>query len=158
MDKIIFNRLKEPYGEFSNFYPISISVDLKEYKSSEHYYQSKKYENTKWEDHVRSQNKPFEAAREGRRKDLPMRSDWNEVRLLVMRRALIAKFKKIDHMKNLLLSTGNAEIVEYSDKDYFWGRGKDGAGYNMMGKLLMELREEIKIEEERKDKFFKNNS
>jgi len=154
MDKIIFSRLKEPYGEFSNFYPIMISVDLKEYKSSEHYYQSKKYEGTKWEDHIRSQEKPFEAAREGRRDDLPLREDWKDVKLLVMRRALVAKFKRDDRMKNLLLSTGNTEIVEYSKKDYFWGRNEDGAGYNMLGKLLMELREEIKIEEDRKEKFF----
>jgi ribA/ribD-fused uncharacterized protein len=154
MDKIIFCKLKDPYGEFSNFYPISISVDLKEYKSSEHYYQSKKYEGTEWEDHIRSQDKPYEAAREGRRKDLPLREDWENVKLLVMRRALVAKFKKLDHMKNLLLSTGNAEIVEYSKKDYFWGRNEDGAGYNMLGKLLMELREEIKNEENRKEMFF----
>jgi len=154
MNKITFNRLKDPYGEFSNFYPISIHIDSKEYKSSEHYYQSKKYENTKWEDHVRSQEKPYEAAREGRRKDLPLREDWEDVKVLVMRRILIAKFKRIEYMRNLLLSTGNAEIVEYSDKDYFWGRGKDGAGYNMLGKLLMEMREEIKNEEERKEKFF----
>jgi len=154
MNKITFNRLKDPYGEFSNFYPISIHIDSKEYKSSEHYYQSKKYENTKWEDHVRSQEKPYEAAREGRRKDLPLREDWEDVKVLVMRRILIAKFKRIEYMRNLLLSTGNAEIVEYSDKDYFWGRGKDGAGYNMLGKLLMEMREEIKSEEERKEKFF----
>jgi len=154
MDKIIFNRLKEPYGEFSNFYPISIHIDSKEYKSSEHYYQSKKYEGTEWEDHIRSQEKPFDAAREGRREDLPLRKDWEDVKLLVMRRALIAKFKKLDHMRNLLLSTDNVEIVEYSKKDYFWGRNEDGAGYNMLGKLLMELREEIKIEEERKERFF----
>jgi ribA/ribD-fused uncharacterized protein len=154
MDRITFNRLKDPYGEFSNFYPISIDIDSKEYKSSEHYYQSKKYEDTKWEDHVRSQEKPYEAAREGRRKDLPLREDWEDVKVLVMRRILIAKFKRIEYMRNLLLSTGNAEIVEYSDKDYFWGRGKDGAGYNMLGKLLMEMREEIKNEEERKEKFF----
>jgi ribA/ribD-fused uncharacterized protein len=71
-----------------------------------------------------------------------------------MRRALVAKFKNIESMKNLLLFTGTAEIVEYSNKDYFWGRGRDGAGYNMLGKILMELREEIRYEEIKKNKFF----
>ena len=154
MNKIIFCKTRDPFGEFSNFYPISISVDLKEYKSVEHYYQSQKHENTEWEEHIRSQDKAFEAAREGRRKDLPLRKDWNEVKLLVMKRALVAKFKKIDHMKNLLLSTDGIELVEYSKKDYFWGRNEDGVGYNMLGKMLMELREEIKNEEERKERFF----
>lgn len=154
MEKIVFCRLNEPFGEFSNFYPIAITIDSKDYRSTEHYYQSKKFDGTKWEEHVRNQDKPFEAAREGRRNDLPIRTDWNEVKLLVMRRALIAKFKRIDKMRNLLLSTGTTELVEYSKKDYFWGRNEDGAGYNMLGKLLMELREEIRIEEERKDKFF----
>lgn len=153
-EKIIFWKTKEPFGEFSNFYPITINVDLKDYKSVEHFYQSKKFEGTEWEEHIRSQDKAFEAAREGRRKDLPLRKDWNEVKLLVMKRALSAKFKKIDCLKNLLLSTGNTELVEYSKKDYFWGRNEDGAGFNMLGKMLMELREEIKIEEERKERFF----
>jgi len=154
MKQIIFRKLKEPFGEFSNFYPITITIDGRDYKSTEHYYQSKKYEGTEWEEYIRNQDKPGGAAHEGRRDDLPLRSDWNEVKLLVMRRALVAKFKKIDRMRNLLLSTGNAEIVEYSKTDYFWGRNEDGAGYNMLGKLLMELREEIKVEEERKNKFF----
>lgn len=153
-EKIIFCKTKGPFGEFSNFYPITINVDLKNYKSVEHFYQSKKFEGTKWEEHIRNQNKPFEAAREGRRDDLLLREDWKEVKLLVMRRALVAKFKKIDRFKNLLLSTDNIELVEYSKKDYFWGRNEDGIGYNMLGKLLMELREEIRIEEDKKDKFF----
>jgi ribA/ribD-fused uncharacterized protein len=154
MEKIIFYTTKGPFGEFSNFYPIIINVGLVDYKSVEHYYQSKKYEGTEWEEHIRNQDKPRDAAREGRRDDLPLRKDWKDAKLLVMRRALIAKFKNIDRLKNLLLSTGNAELVEYSKKDYFWGRNEDGAGYNMLGKLLMEMREEIKIEEDRKDRFF----
>jgi len=158
MEKIIFCKLKKPFGEFSNFYPVTLIIDSKQYKSVEHYYQSKKFEGTIWEEHIRNQDRAFEAACEGRRKELPLRGDWEEVKLLVMKRALVAKFKNIERFKNLLLSTGTAELIEYSKKDYFWGRNEDGAGYNMLGKLLMEMREEIKIKEERKDKFFKNNS
>lgn len=153
-EKIIFRKLSEPYGEFSNFYPITIIIDSKEYKSVEHFYQSKKYEGTEWEEKIRNQPSAWEAKKLGRKEELPLRKDWEQVKLLVMRRGLIAKFKRNEKMKNLLLSTDNIEIVEYSKYDYFWGRNEDGAGYNMLGKLLMELREEIKIEEERKNTFF----
>ena len=153
MEKIIFCKIKEPYGEFSNFYPVTFTIGSKDYKSVEHFYQSQKFKNTKWEEYIRNQNKPFEAAREGRRKDLPLRIKWEEIKLLVMRQALIAKFR-IERFRNLLLSTGTTELVEYSKKDYFWGRNEDGAGYNMLGKMLMEMREEIKNEEEKKERFF----
>lgn len=156
MEKITFCKIKDPYGEFSNFYPITIFVDLKKYASVEHYYQSQKFKGTIWEEKIRLEKTAWEAKKLAWSDDASpfLLKEWDDIKLLVMKRALVAKFKKIDRMKNLLLSTGNAEIVEYSKKDYFWGRNEDGIGYNMLGKLLMELREEIKSEEIRKERFF----
>jgi predicted NAD-dependent protein-ADP-ribosyltransferase YbiA (DUF1768 family) len=44
------------------------------------------------------------------------------------------------------MDTGTEELIEDSPVDYYWGCGADGSGKNMLGKLLMELREELKGE------------
>ena len=153
--KIIFCKTRDPYGEFSNFYVSIMNINGIEYLSVENYYQSKKYENTEWEEYIRNQPSPYEAKREAYRKDIKeyIKFNWDEIKILVMGKALHHKFKN-PVLRNLLFSTGTAELIEYSKHDYFWGRNEDGAGYNMLGKLLMELREEIRCEEHKKNKFF----
>ncbi|WP_081589256.1 MULTISPECIES: NADAR family protein [Fischerella] len=44
-------------------------------------------------------------------------------------------------IREILLSTGDEEIVENSPIDYYWGCGADGSGKNMLGIILMEVRE-----------------
>jgi len=75
-----------------------------------------------------------------------IREDWDDVRVNVMRTGLQAKFTQHVKLRALLLSTGDSIIVENSPRDSFWGIGKDGAGQNMLGKLLMEVREMLKKE------------
>ncbi len=43
-----------------------------------------------------------------------------------------------------LLATGDEELIENAPNDYYWGCGADGTGLNMTGKLLMELRTELR--------------
>ncbi len=57
-----------------------------------------------------------------------------------MREALTAKFRQNPELLEQLLATGDAELVENSPVDYFWGIGADGSGKNTLGKLLMEVR------------------
>jgi len=73
-------------------------------------------------------------------KNIRPRSDWQEVKIDVMREALYAKFTQNPKLKQLLLSTLDSEIIEASPYDYFWGEGKEKTGRNMLGTLLMELR------------------
>lgn len=77
------------------------------------------------------------------------RSDWDHVRVNVMRWCL--RVKLAQHWRgfgDLLLETGNRPIVEQSFKDEFWGaKPADDSrlvGMNVLGRLLMELREELK--------------
>ena len=55
----------------------------------------------------------------------------------------------------LLLSTGDKQIIEESHKDRFWGcvENKEEilVGTNVLGQLLMKLREEIKREINKED-------
>jgi ribA/ribD-fused uncharacterized protein len=114
------------------------------YPTVEHYFQSKKFEGTRFEYYILSLETPAETAREGKRRDLPLRPDWEEVKEEVMYRGLNAKFLTHSHeLYNKLMDTGNEELVENSPYDYYWGVGRNGTGKNRLGILLMKLREEL---------------
>jgi len=81
-------------------------------------------------------------------KHVKIKNDWESKRLLYMWKGLGAKFTQNEYLKKYLLDTGDAELIEDSPYDPFWGRGKDRNGKNMMGKMLMELRKELKGEED----------
>jgi ribA/ribD-fused uncharacterized protein len=57
-----------------------------------------------------------------------------------MREVLHAKFTQHAGLRALLLSTGDARIVEHTRNDRYWGDGGDATGKNRLGQLLMELR------------------
>jgi ribA/ribD-fused uncharacterized protein len=81
-----------------------------------------------------------------RRPDVPIRKDWDQVKTDVMRAAVNAKFSQNPDLLERLLATGRAEIVENSPVDYFWGVGSDGSGKNVLGTILMEVREKLRVE------------
>jgi ribA/ribD-fused uncharacterized protein len=61
-----------------------------------------------------------------------------------MRRAVRAKFQTHADIREILLGTGDAPIVENAPGDYYWGCGKDGSGKNRLGQILMEVREALR--------------
>jgi predicted NAD-dependent protein-ADP-ribosyltransferase YbiA (DUF1768 family) len=72
-----------------------------------------------------------------------MRPDWNDVRLAIMEDLVRQKFLT-SSMERLLLSTGDAELIEGNYwGDTFWGVCR-GVGENHLGKILMKIREELK--------------
>jgi ribA/ribD-fused uncharacterized protein len=73
-------------------------------------------------------------------KDVAIRSDWDEIKENVMRKALMTKFTSDPTLNKVLKNTGTAQIVEDSPRDSYWGVGKDGKGLNRLGVLLMEVR------------------
>jgi len=91
-----------------------------------------------------------------KRKTMPFRNqtreDWDSVRHKIMRWCLRVKLaENYSEFRNLLLSTGQGHIVEQSSKDTFWGaRTIDEdtlVGENVLGRLLMELREDVRIDD-----------
>jgi ribA/ribD-fused uncharacterized protein len=75
---------------------------------------------------------------------IPIRVDWEEVKDDVMLRAVRAKFEAYTTLKELLLSTGDEEIIEKTTKDLYWGCGTNGTGKNMLGIILMQVRSELR--------------
>ena len=137
---IRFYSVGDEYGEFSNFADYPITIKKKRYPTTEHYFQSQKFENAKDREQIRKANSPMLAARMGRDRKRTLRRDWESAKLNVMREALLAKFIQHDELYQLLLSTGDAKIVEHTENDSYWGDGGDGSGKNMLGQLLMATR------------------
>ena len=135
------------YGCFSNFSRHHIFLKDKVWKTSEHYFQAQKFAGTEFEEKVRLAPTPKEAANLGRNRKFPLRKDWEKVKDEVMREALRAKFTQNKELKKILLETGDAELVEHTHLDSYWADGGDGSRKNMLGKLLMELSEQLKAEE-----------
>ncbi len=72
------------------------------------------------------------------------RSDWDEIKVDMMRLILKAKVAQHEYVRRKLLQTGTRELVENSWRDDFWGWGPNRDGQNMLGKLWMEIREELR--------------
>ncbi len=144
--EIRFYRTNEEYGCFSNFAPYPIVIDGILWPTSEHYFQAMKFEGSRHEETIRKAKSPAIAARLGRDRSKGIRSDWDSVKDDVMRKALKAKFTQHSTLREILLSTGDAKITEHTGRDSYWADGGDGRGKNMLGQLLMELRELLRKE------------
>jgi ribA/ribD-fused uncharacterized protein len=77
---------------------------------------------------------------------LPLRKDWEAAKDNVMREAVYAKFSQNPQIAKVLLGTVDEKLVEHTEKDRYWGDGGDGKGKNMLGTILMEVRDRLRKE------------
>ena len=74
---------------------------------------------------------------------ITMRSDWEEKKIDIMLSLNRQKFQN-SSLRQQLLATENMELIEGNWwNDTFWGVC-NGVGKNMLGKILMQIREELK--------------
>jgi ribA/ribD-fused uncharacterized protein len=143
-DVINFYSTGDEYGCFSNFTAAKFQLDGKSWPTTEHYFQAMKFLEVENQEAIRLAKSPMIAARMGRDRKRPLRKDWESVKVSVMRAALRAKFTQHDDLRKILLDSGDRKIVEHTERDSYWGDGGDGSGKNMLGILLMELRDELR--------------
>lgn len=145
MNKILFYRVKDTYGEFSNFSSFGFTdAEGIYWPTSEHYFQAKKFVSPILQEKIRKINSPIDAAIEGRKRENPLREDWEEVKDDIMLYAVYQKFNQNTILKELLLSTATLPIVEHTNNDSYWGDGGDGTGKNRLGYILMEVRSKLR--------------
>lgn len=149
--KIEFYKAHEPYGYLSNFARYPVTIDGSAWPTSEHYYQAMKFTDPKIRQTIRRTAGPAEAKRIGGTRGLPLRHDWISARDGIMHKVVRAKFMQHPMLLRLLLRTGDKELVEHTENDRYWGDGGDGSGKNMLGKILMQVREELKPKEEKEE-------
>ncbi len=154
---IYFYKVENPYGYLSNFSPHSIYLDGADWSTVEHYYQAQKFVGSPNEfviPLIAAAPTPEAAAALGRDsrkgsalrdRTLILRSDWEEVKRPIMRSAVLQKFMSHRDIQQQLLATGDETLIEDSPKDYYWGCGADRTGHNYLGKILMNVREEIRV-------------
>lgn len=152
LDKVVtFRKTKENYGGLSNMasgYPININNT--KILTSEALYQSLRYSAyPQFQREIIYQKSPMTAKMISKKYLKKTRLDWNYSRISIMRWCLKIKLMhNWDKFGTLLLSTKDKRIVEISTKDKFWGailneKTNELVGINALGRLLMELREEI---------------
>jgi ribA/ribD-fused uncharacterized protein len=146
--EIRFYSVRDEYGCFSNFTPHPIQLKGKRWPTSEHYFQAQKFADTEREEEIRQAKAPMIAARMGRSRKHKIRPDWEKVKDAIMHEAVLAKFSQHEDLRKILLATGNATLIEHTERDSYWGDGGDGSGRNMLGKILTSVREELRRNEE----------
>jgi N-glycosidase YbiA len=92
---------------------------------------------------IQSAATPELAAKLGRNCEYQPRRDWDRCKCEIMYRAVWQKFSTHLDIRQILLDTSAAEIVEDSPVDYFWGCGIDRTGDNHLGRILMRVRAEF---------------
>lgn len=148
MDVINFYHVSAAYGCFSNFSPHAIELKGKVWPTSEHYFQAQKFAGAPDEEELRQAKSPMVVARMGRSRKRPLRRDWESVKDSIMCEAILAKFTQHDDLREILLGTGDAKLVEHTENDAYWGDGGDGSGRNMLGRLLMQVRHELRSQKD----------
>jgi len=153
--KIINFYASSGHGQLSNFHTSTIVVDGKTYPTVEHAYQAHKTLNEDSRALIRRAKTPAEAKKLGR--GVEIRSDWNDVKIDLMRTFTRLKFEN-PLLRQYLLATGDAELVHGNTwNDRFWGVCR-GTGENWLGRILMELREELRKEAKDEDDLFKSSA
>ncbi|KAI0688517.1 DUF1768-domain-containing protein [Cytidiella melzeri] len=145
-DPILFYDRNEPYYEFTNFSNHSVVYGELTYPTAEHLFQASKfiecYPNIA--EQIRQSPTPRAALQEATRMQHLRRHDWFEVNITVMDTVLEAKFTQHAELRQLLLDTGDRQLVEASPIDSFWGWGENERGRNELGKALMRLRDKLR--------------
>jgi hypothetical protein len=135
-----------PYGCFSNFSAHGFDLDGRWWPTSEHFFQAQKFTGSRHADLILRARTPLRAAELGRDPSTPLRRDWERVKDDVMRRAVATKFGAHADIRDILLATGDQQIAEDTTTDHYWGRGRTGTGKNMLGRILMRTRTQLRAE------------
>jgi N-glycosidase YbiA len=139
---------EQDFYPLSNFSAFSIKWKRFRFDTLEHVYHWEKFGGFGRENFVQEIVRLSASAHEAFRYAMNMkpsrRPDWDDVKVDIMRQLIRAKADQHEYVRRKLLATGDRELVENSWRDDFWGWGPNRDGQNMLGKLWMELRAELR--------------
>jgi len=137
----MINNFKGKYYFLSNFYSAQFMYEGLLYKNNESAFQSAKVKDLERRKQF-CELDPSVAKRKGR--NVLLRQDWENVKDEIMYQCVKDKFTRNLDLKQKLLDTDDEELIESNTwNDTYWGICK-GRGKNMLGKILMRVREELK--------------
>lgn len=137
----MINNFRGKYYFLSNFYSSNVEYEGLIYLNNESAFQSAKLKEVKDREEFCSLD-PSTAKRKGRH--VKLREDWEEVKYNIMHDIVYAKFSQNLDLKKKLLAT-EGEYLEEGNSwgDKIWGT-VNGIGENNLGKILMQVREELR--------------
>lgn len=142
MNAILF--YEGPWYFFSNFSSFVVYWEGACWMTSEHAYQAAKFDDETIRHMIRDARSAHDAKKIARAHSDKVRGNWASIKLSIMEDILRAKLKQHLYIRRRLVESGDAELIEDSSKDPFWGRGPDWEGENHLGKLWMKLRKELR--------------
>jgi hypothetical protein len=135
------------YSFLSNFHPSPVLMDGQQYPTVEHAFQAAKTNSVAERQVIQMISTPGQAKRQGRK--VTLRGEWEVIKLGVMLQLLRRKFDPDSVLAYELLATGDKELIETNtSNDTYWGVC-GGKGENHLGKLLMQVRNELQQGERR---------
>ncbi|TWT55473.1 Swarming motility protein YbiA [Thalassoglobus neptunius] len=149
---ILIRKVREQHGWLGNMSAHPVEWEGKKYRTTEALFQALRFDDPEVVVAIREQKSPMAAKMVAKKHKAQMTVEpMSEDDLFHMRLCLLLKVEQHPELKNRLLETGNEEIIEDCSKRkrgsaLFWGAAFDGekwVGDNQLGKLWMELREEL---------------
>jgi ribA/ribD-fused uncharacterized protein len=142
---------EQDFYVLSNFSAFNLRWQGRTFPTSEHAYHWMKFptltrdeEGRYVRDHIFRAPSAHEAFKLAERWKSLRRPDWDAAKVDIMRDILRAKAAQHEYVRRKLLATGDRELIEDSWRDNFWGWGPNRDGQNMLGKLWMEVRAELR--------------
>jgi len=152
MRMIWFNKVKEEYGWMGNMAPYPIMFEGKIWRTSEALFQGMRFDDEEIKEIIRKEKSPMGAKMKAKKySDQMVVVPMTELDVEQMKKCVRIKFDQHPALKKMLLDTVGAYIYEdignrKGERHKFWGAKKisenEGDGHNMMGRILMELRDE----------------
>ena len=137
----VIDKFKGEYAFLSNFARCNVTYNGRTYRTVEHAFQAAKSLDEKEQKIFLFVSDPAEAKKWG--KQVHLRQDWEQVKDNIMKNLLTQKFSH-EPFRLQLLATGNAKLIEGNTwNDTYWGVC-NGKGLNILGTLLMEVRDELR--------------
>lgn len=128
---------------FSNYSSFMLEWKGTLYPTSEHAYHSEKFESHQLKEQIKNCRSAHDAQKFANEHVAERRTDWNSVKLSIMKEILHAKVAQHPYVNKKLIESGDKELVEDSWRDDFWGWGPKKDGANHLGRLWMEVRSEV---------------
>jgi ribA/ribD-fused uncharacterized protein len=141
---IKFYKLKDPGGFMSNYWKARMFIYGRWWNWVEAPYQSAKTNVQSEKEAIWQATKANDSRLLGQ--NVTMVSDWDMLKREVMKECCMAKFLQHPDLRKQLMETGTQELIEDSPYDSYWGCGVDGTGKNVLGQVLMEVRDTLQGE------------
>jgi ribA/ribD-fused uncharacterized protein len=135
------------YIYFSPYTAHAIELDGVVYPTIEHAYQCQRYDDSKIREEICAARSPVKAWEVSTKYKHLQKADFRERKFEVMKMLMLLKVEQHEEVRNALLDSKDMKIVKhivtYPPGDGVWDDGVDGSGENKMGKMWMEIREEL---------------